>query len=337
VSAPQEGDTRLSVDVPVSAVLSWEYDTPPTRLSHLYESAKLAQWNASTDIDWSVPVPFGDPLPEGSAHALGTFTSSPLAKRGRAGWDAFRWEVQAWMVCQFLHGEQAALVSCARLAETLPDVEAKLCAISQAGDEARHVEAFSRYVREHVQQPYPVTEALRSLFTDALVAHEWDYTALAVQCLVEPVALAGFRMAEVTFHDDLIKQLMVKVARDEARHVSFGVLMLNKVLPELTAVERADREEFVLESVALLRRRFLLADVWERLGVNAREGARFALEDPGLAAYRRSLFSRVVPLLAQVGLLTSAVVDGLQRLDLLDRAALRTVERVRRHGDRPTR
>ncbi|MFF4588369.1 ferritin-like domain-containing protein [Streptomyces sp. NPDC001388] len=330
------GDARLSVSVPVSAVLSWEYDTPPTRLSHLYESAKLAQWNASTDIDWSLPVPFGAPLPEGSAHALGTFTSSPLAKRGKAAWDAFRWEVQGWMVCQFLHGEQAALVACARLAEALPDVESKLCVISQAGDEARHVEAFSRYAREHIPRPYPVTEALRSLFSDALTAREWEYTALAIQCLVEPVALAGFRLAGAAFHDDLIKQIMVKVARDEARHVSFGVLMLNQILPELTAAERADREEFVLESVALLRRRFLLADVWERLGVNARDGARFALGDPGLAAYRRSLFSRVVPLLAQVGLLTAPVVSGLERLDLLDGAAVRTVERVRRH-DRPTR
>ncbi|MFF4579781.1 ferritin-like domain-containing protein [Streptomyces sp. NPDC001389] len=318
----------LTVEAAVSAVLSWDYDARPTRLSQVYESAKLAQWNASTDIDWSLPVGFGSPLPTGSAHALGTFRSSPLAHRGTAGWDAFRWEVQAWMVSQFLHGEQAAMVSCARLAEVLPGVEAKLCAISQAGDEARHVEAFTRYVREHVPDPYPLTGPLRTLFQDALVAREWEFTALAVQCLVEPVALAGFRLAEATFHDPLIKQIMVRIARDEARHVSFGVLLLKDVLPELSAAERAHREEFVLEAIELLRVRFLLTDVWERLMVDRAEGVRFATYDPGLAAYRRSLFSRVVPMLAQIGLLTPAVVTGLDRMDLLDRAAARTVARM---------
>lgn len=327
-----EEDARapaLVVNAQVSAVLDWAYDVPASRLAQLYETAKRAQWNASTDIDWSLPVPFGAPLPEGSRYALGTFRTSPLATRGRAAWDAFRWEVQAWMVCQFLHGEQAALVACARLAEVLPDLQAKLCAISQAGDEARHAEAFARYVREHVPDPYPVTDSLRSLFHDALVAREWEYTALAVQCLVEPVALAGFRLAQATFHDELILQLTTKVARDEARHVSFGILLLKDVVHELGAAERARLEEFVLEAVALLRRRFLLSDVWERFEVDAVVGRDFAACDPGLAAYRRALFSRVVPMLGHIGLLTPRVAGGLERLDLLDGPALRTLRRLR--------
>ncbi|WP_055631799.1 long-chain fatty aldehyde decarbonylase [Streptomyces griseoruber] len=326
---------RLSVDAEVRAVLDLAYEEPSdSRLAHLYETAKAAQWNAATDIDWSLPVPFGAPLPEGSAHALGTFRSSPLAARGKAAWDAFRWEVQAWMVCQFLHGEQAAMVACARLAEVLPDLQAKLCAISQAGDEARHAEAFSRYVREHIPHPYAVTGSLRSLFQDALSAREWEFTALAMQCLVEPVALAGFRLAEATFHDELIIRLTTKVARDEARHVSFGVLLLKDVLPKLGDPEMARREEFVLEALALLRRRFLLADVWERFEIDPDTGREFALVDPGLAAYRRALFSRVVPMLAHIGLLTPRVVDGLEGLDLLDRPTARIVDRMLRDGAR---
>lgn len=327
-----DGADRLSVDADVTAILTWCYDSPGDRIAALYESAKLAQWNATTEIDWSLEVPFGSPLPDGSDYALGTFASSPIANRGRAAWDAFRWEVQGWMVCQFLHGEQAALVSSARLAEVVPDLRSKFYAISQAGDEARHTEAFSRYVRENVPQPYPVSPALLLLFQHALAAREWDFTALAIQCLVEPIALAGFRMAGATFHDDLVKQILAKIARDEARHVSFGVLLLKDVIPAMTARERADREEFVLETVALMRRRFLLGDVWERLEVPHTEGTEFAEHDPGLIAYRKVLFSRVVPMLAHIGLLTPPVVDGLEKLQLLDQAAVRTVHRVRR-GD----
>lgn len=335
-AASPDGDrgtpARLAVDAEVTALLTWCHGIPEDRITALYESAKQAQWNATTDIDWSLEVPFGAPLPDGSAYALGTFLSSPLARRGPAVWDAFRWEVQAWMVCQFLHGEQAALVASARLAEVVPDPQAKLYAVSQAGDEARHMEAFGRYVREHVPAPHPVSPGLRQLFEDGLRAREWDLTALAVQCLVEPIALAGFRLAGATFHDELIKQIVVRVARDEARHVSYGVLLLQDVMPALTSAERTDREDFVLEALVLMHRRFLLGDVWERFEVPAAEGAAFATTDPGLVAYRRSLFSRVVAMLAQIHLLTPRVTAGLEKLDLLDRAAARTVQRVRRAG-----
>ncbi|MEW2512407.1 ferritin-like domain-containing protein [Streptomyces sp. NPDC046870] len=322
----------LTLDAEVRTVLSWCYDQPADRIGALYEAAKSAQWNATEDIDWSLEVPYGAPLPAPSAHSLATFRASPLRERGIAAWDAFRWELQAWMIGQFLHGEQAAMVSAARLVEVLPDVRAKLYAASQAVDEARHTEAFARYTAEHLPDPYPISPALQELFEDGLRAREWDVTALAVQCLVEPVALAGFRMAGGTFHDDLIRQIVTKVARDEARHVSYGVLLLKDVIPELTDAERAHREEFVLESLALLRRRFLLVEVWERMGVDAQTGAAFTAQDPGLTAYRQALFSRVVPLLGHIGLLTPRVVHGMEDLGLLDRAALRTVRRAGHQG-----
>ncbi len=313
-AAPPE---PLAIDAVATAMLTWSYDCPPDRIGALYESAKLSQWNASADIDWSIEVRFGEPLPDTSAEALRTFQASPLAGRGKPAWDAFRWAVQAWMACQFLHGEQAALVASARLVEALPDLQAKLYASSQAGDEARHTDAFARYVRAHVPDPYPISPALRELFQEGLRAREWDLTALAVQCLAEPIALAAFRVAETTFHDDLIKQIATKIARDEARHVSFGVMLLQDLLPRLSASEFARREELVLEAAALMCRRFLLGEIWERFEVPAAAGSAFAAADPGLAAYRRVLFSRVILMLGQVGLLTPHVLDGLGKLGLL--------------------
>lgn len=317
---PDDPGEPLAIDAVMTAMLTWSYDCPPDRIGALYESAKLSQWNASTDIDWSIEVPFGEPLPDTSAAAWRTYQGSPLAGRGKPAFDAFRWAVQGWMACQFLHGEQAALVASARLVEVLPDLQAKLFASSQAGDEARHTDAFARYVREHVPGPYPISPALRELFQDGLRAKEWDLTALAVQCVAEPIALAAFRVAETTFHDDLIKQIAAKIARDEARHVSYGVLLLRDVLPQLSASEFARREELVLEAAALMCRRFLLGEIWERFDVPAAAGSAFAAADPGLAAFRRVLFSRVILMLGQVGLLTSRVRDGLGALGLLDRA-----------------
>src|SRR5688500_14259126 len=97
--------TGWALPTSVDTYLSWDYEPRSPRVRGLYERAKLAQWNASTDIDWTRPVPFGAPLPDDSGYAMASFAGSPLARAGRRMWDEFRWEVQGWMVSQFLHGE----------------------------------------------------------------------------------------------------------------------------------------------------------------------------------------------------------------------------------------
>ncbi len=307
----------LRVSSVVHSRLTWDYEDRIPRVRALYERGKAAQWNAASDIDWSIPVGFGQELPDDSAMGLDAFARSPLAARGRRAWDDFRWQFQAYMVSQFLHGEQGALVATARLVEQLPDVDSKFFAAGQVADEARHVEAFSRYLAEHISDPYPIAGALAGLLTDLLTDKRWDITALGMQIMVEALAMAAFRMAHATFHDPLIKKITELVARDEARHVSFGILALQGIYREMTDAERAEREEFVLEAAAGLRQRFLLGDVWERMEVPADEGREFALTNDMMTAYRKTVFAKVVSSLGHIGLATPVVLHGLDQLGLL--------------------
>ena len=144
-----------------------------------------------------------------------------------------------------------------------------------------------------------------------------DITALGMQIVVEALAMAAFRLANSTFHDRLICDITRLVARDEARHVSFGVLSLEGIYREMTSAELADREDMVLESASLMRRRFLLEDVWERIEVDRTEGVDFASHNELMVKYRQAIFARVVTALANIGLLTPRVRDGLERLDLI--------------------
>jgi P-aminobenzoate N-oxygenase AurF len=308
-----------TVTTPVETTLTWDYDHRLPRMATLYERAKSAQWNASTDIDWSVEVESGSPLPDDSPFAMASFESSPLARRGRKAWDDFRWELQTWMVSQFLHGEQAALIVACRLAQTLPDLDNKLFAATQAVDEARHVEAFSRYLREKAPLTYPITSSLAALLNDILADSRWDVTALGMQIMVEALAMAAFRLASSTFHDDLIRQITTLVARDEARHVSFGVLSLSGIYDQMTTAERGEREDLILDAASLMRRRFMLEDVWERLEVDRAAGVAYATSDELMIRYRQTIFGRIVPALERVGLLTPRVRDELHLLDLLRR------------------
>jgi hypothetical protein len=310
--------TRKIITTTLETQLTWDYQVKNETLASLYERSKEAQWNAATAVDWSVEVPYGSPLPETSHLGEASFLNSPFAARGRGAWDQFRWEFQNWMISQFLHGEQAAMIAAARMAETMPDVECKIYAASQAADEARHVEAFSRYTAHALPQPYQVSAPLETLIGDLLTDSRWDITALGMQVLIEALAMAAFRTADVMFNDPLIKQISRLVARDEARHLSFGITSLRPAYRDLTASELAERETFALDAAHLMRRRFMLEDVWDRLEVPLEAGREFAANDPMMTAYRHTIFSKIVFALMNIGLMTDRVRDGLISLDLLD-------------------
>ena len=61
----------------------------------------------------------------------------------------------AWMLSQFMHGEQGALLATAQIVNTVPWTEAKFYAASQVADEARHVEVYRRYLTEKLPSRYP--------------------------------------------------------------------------------------------------------------------------------------------------------------------------------------
>ena len=80
----------------------------------------------------------------------------------------FRQHMNAFMLSQFLHGEQGALIATAKIVQTVPWEEAKFYAANQVADEARHVEVYHRYLTEKLGLSYEVHPSLRELL-DAIV------------------------------------------------------------------------------------------------------------------------------------------------------------------------
>ncbi len=307
----------VRVSVPVTSRLTWDYEASSPRLASLYEQGKQGQWNGSTDIDWSVHVDHDRPLPDNPA-GLAAFLSSPLGRYGRSVWDSYQWQFQWWMVSQSVHGEQGALVATARLAEEMPGIEAKLYAANQVGDEARHVEVFSRYAREKMPEPvYEVSAPLLALLEDIIEDSRWDMVALGMQIMIEALGMAIFRAASGNFHDPLIREITRRVARDEARHVTFGIIALEDAYRGLSANELRERQDFALEAAALMRRRFLFEDVWDRMGIRRDEGVAFAEHSHAMIAYRQTVFAKVVSALNHIGLMTPRVTEGFAQLGLL--------------------
>src|SRR5438105_11060883 len=208
----------------------------------------------------------------------------------------------SWLFSQFLHGEQGALTVAARIVESVPDMDSKFYAATQAMDEARHVELYQRFIRDKIGMYYPINTDLARLLADALADSRWDMPYLGMQVLIEGLALAAFGVHRDITGNALVKQLLAYVMQDEARHVAFGRLALRDYYAQLTEAERAEREEFTVQACWHMRDRFNQKEVWERLGLPVDECIEILDHSETMQLFRSRLFTRIVPTVKDIGL-----------------------------------
>jgi len=307
---------RESIPQTSDIVFAWDYEIYRDGLLNLYEKGKRMQWNASTDIDWSVdvdPERFPDFLPPEAINAL----LNPPRALDVPEIVRLRVHQLGWMLSQFMHGEQGALLATAQITTATPWIESKFYAASQVMDEARHVEVYSRYLREKLSGAYPINRHLKTLLDQILTDSRWDMKYLGMQIMVEGLAMAAFGYMHKLCQEPLLTELTHYVMRDEARHVAFGVLSLNDYFGSLTAAERREREEFLYEGCRLMRDRLLMEDVWEVMGWPVEEVREIVLRSPQMQEFRKMLFSKIVPNVKRLGLLSPYVRERFAELGIL--------------------
>jgi hypothetical protein len=312
----EELDTIHSVRAEFDTVFTWDYEQSRPALVKLYEKAKTSQWNASTDLDWSVDVDaekIGQELGGGGTlrfQALAEAEGSPVRHFGDAEWLQVSVELQKSLLSQFMHGEQGALLCTARIVETVPWIDAKYYAATQVMDEARHVEVFARYLEEKLGSQYGINENLKGILDDILRDPRWDIAYLGMQIMVEGLALAAFGMMHQITTEPLLKKLLRYVMSDEARHVAFGVLSLQEYYRGLSTAELRERQEFAFDVARRLQRRFAHTEMWARMGVDPDAIYRTMdeVQPPAQRMFQQLLFSKIVPNCKKLGLLDTA--DG---------------------------
>ncbi|OWY61468.1 hypothetical protein B7486_63625, partial [cyanobacterium TDX16] len=146
------------------ALFTWDYEKGARpALNKLYEKAKKSQWNGETDLPWDTEVD-QEAVVIANAEAAGgilgqsgdvDLTGTPFEKWDEAKWLQLGVEFQNWMLSNFMHGEQGALLCTAKIVETVPWIDAKYYAATQVMDEARHVEVFAKYLDTKLSGHYP--------------------------------------------------------------------------------------------------------------------------------------------------------------------------------------
>jgi hypothetical protein len=295
---------------------SWSYATTREGLHDLYEKAKREQWNATTELAWDTPV---EPESEIIPAAYNPFQEYRPFRQLEARQAArLRHASVAWQLSQFMHGEQGALMTASQLVGAVPWIDAKYYAASQTLDEARHVEVFSRYLRQKLEWEWPVNPNLKHLLDLILQDARWDFKYLGMQILVEGLAMAAFANLYQLAQEPLLKAVVHNVMRDEARHVAFGMLSLRGFYDDMPEAERRDREEFVIEACRLMRDRLVGEEVADAVGFDREEVRRILLDSPILQMFRRALFARVVPNVKRLGLLSRRVRAAFEEMRILE-------------------
>ena len=306
---------RLSA--PGDVAYAWDYGEKRADLRSLYEKSKGLMWNARADLAWDTDV---DPESELVSDAFNPIFGTDVWKRldPKREVPLLRRHLTSYLLSNFLHGEQGALLATSQIVASAPTADAKLYASAQVFDEARHVEAYHRYLTEKVGLVYPVSAPLKQLLDTVLTDSRWDFKFLGMQILIEGVALGAFGVIHQTAKEPLIKHITQMIMQDEARHVAFGVMTLRGQYEDMTRSELADREDFVVESSRLLRDRFLAQEVWATVGLPQRECEEAAGSSVMMQMFRRLLFSKIVPNVKRLGLLTPRVRRGFEELDVIE-------------------
>jgi hypothetical protein len=309
-----------SVQSTLDAVFDWEYALKRQNLLALFEKGKALNWNAS-DLDWATDVDIERTMKERTANAGGLMNQllNPPRALDADERTTLQIHMNSFMLSQFLHGEQGALLATAKIVETVPWAEAKFYAASQVLDEARHVEVYHRYLTEKLGLSYGVHPSLQTLLDDILRDPRWDLTFLGMQILVEGLALAAFGLLRLQMAGEpLIQDITTRIMADESRHVAFGVLALEDVYTkQMSGTELREREDFVIEASHLLRERLMMQPVFERLGWEVPVWLEWAQRTPFMVGFRQMTFSKIVPNLKRLGLLTPRVRDAYAKMDLL--------------------
>ena len=301
---------------PLTGSYNWDYTVQDNRIKKLYELGKELNWNVESDLDWSPEFEgMGD---EEFDFEDNQWSNHPVYKEmPRWKRKEFFHDLSSWSVSQFLHGEQGALLVASQLASCAPTFNAKLYAASQTFDEARHVEAFNKYLQTRIKKSWPIGAALKGLLDKILTDPRWDLKFIGMQVVIEGLALAAFNAAKDGTNDPVFKRMLELIIRDEARHVTYGINYLTEFVQTLSEEDRRDRAKFALEACTVSRHRLKAYDVWEKYGMNIEETEEYQKENILQTQFQDVLFSRIMPNLKKIGLLTEDLIPEYEKLGVL--------------------
>lgn len=320
----RRGRQGKPTDMPAShkAHFDWTYPSDQPEMAELYRRAKTGQWDGDS-LPWHIDVDPMNPERELLRREFISFEGMEDAgvKLNAVEERKLAASLATWMLSQFLHGEQGALFAAAQVTEAVQFFDGKLYGATQVMDEGRHVEVFNRYLDTKLNKMYQINDNLFVIIDSLMTDSRWDMKFLGMQIMVEGLALGAFGSLYRQTREPLLKELLGMVIRDEARHVHYGVCALREHFTKhITERERQEREDWAFEVALLMRNRFTAYEVYEEWFEGQMTRAQWrdvVYRSKGMQEFRMVMFSRLVPNLREIGLLTPRIIPRYEEVGLM--------------------
>jgi hypothetical protein len=310
---------QIDVDVPMQLHWTWEYGSQVAELRALYEKGKVNQWNAELDLDWSLPVSKDEWLMNPPASMLASVLK--LMGRDEATQKAAMFDEINYVLSQLLHGEQAALQLCGQLTNVCDKMDEKWYAASQVVDEARHIEALSKFLQRKMGNIYPIGSTLKILLELLLEARSAQQKTLGMQTLFEGMAVGIMDMMRRECRNPLLTETIHRIEQDEARHAAFGVLMMRRVVRDAAPEQKAEMEDWafgILEALNANQQLDMLHLLGPKYGIHPESVVKMVTALPNFAELNSLAYMHtVVPNLRGLGLLTERTRDRWLELGMM--------------------
>jgi hypothetical protein len=297
---------KIDVDVPMELHWTWEYGSEVAELRALYEKGKVNQWNAELDLDWDVPVRRDEWLLDPRASMLAQLCQ--LMGKDEATQQEACFDEVNYVLSQLLHGEQAALQLCGQLTNVCDKMDEKWYAASQVVDEARHIEAFAKFMQRKMGTIHPIGPTLKILLEILLEAETAQKKTLGMQTLFEGMAVGIMDLLRGECRNPLLTDLIRRVEQDEARHAAFGVLMMRRVVRDASAEQKAEMEDWafsILETLNANQQLDMLHLFAPKYGLDPEAVVKMVTALPNFGDINSLAYMHtVIPNLKKLGLLT---------------------------------
>ncbi|HEY6577829.1 MAG TPA: ferritin-like domain-containing protein [Rhizomicrobium sp.] len=241
-----------------------------------------------------------------------------------------------WSLSSILHGEQGALALSASLCHILSDPGAQEYAANQTREEARHVTAFSAYIKARYGAPLPCGPTLANLLTELVLAPEVYKKIVGMQMLVEGLAMGAFATLYQRSSDPLLVKLCQLVMTDEAFHHKFGKIWADRTIPKLTTEEHNLVEDWAAQCFQTLLFNLVnpeqMKTVYASVGIDWQE-AMAAIQDAFGDDQRREQMKQsanIFRVLIKTLLYTGIITDRTRAFY----AVYVDMDELRREGDR---
>ncbi|WP_156820299.1 ferritin-like domain-containing protein [Synechococcus sp. PCC 7336] len=199
-------------------------------------------------------------------------------------------------VSNLLAGEHKAVSLAAKIMTECPQdsLDIVYCGTAILSDERNHFMALLRYLQDKVGFHYKPHPKLQATFDTLLAEESYEIKLFVSQIALEWTASSLLSSLLMKNPEPLLKQILVRIIKDESRHLAFNRWVFNHMQSEQLSRLKRSLEDLFFESLVAITASFFAIPVWKEYELSKSECINYTARDLEQRGVLR-FYSQVLP------------------------------------------